>query len=136
MSDIISNPISDNSAASEDPKCYNCGQRIEAPACPDCHGALKLSGCSNVHCVYRTPGDQKLDGEHWYCPTCEDWMGAGCFAAENLSANDLLTILKELIAELRDRHPAGEYCCCGQCERDFVTANRLEQKLKGLLDDE
>lgn len=41
-------------------------------------------------------------------------------------------ILTDLIAELRGRHPAGDYCCCGWCTRDKEAAYRAEARLRDL----
>lgn len=55
------------------------------------------------------------------------------FALKQLHAME--AILTDLIAELRERHPAGEYCCCGWCDRDWKSADCAEARLKGLNDE-
>ena len=44
-------------------------------------------------------------------------------------------ILTDLIAELRARHPAGDYCCCGWCDRDKEAADRAEARLREVSGD-
>lgn len=70
------------------------------------------------------------------CPNSGASMGVcGCVMCEELInenkliKHDLTSILTDLITELRN-HPAGEYCCCGWCDRDRERADRAEARLR------
>ena len=83
----------------------------------------------------------------WGLPGVTHWDGCGeigtpehegCFISmEHQSAPPPeRAILTDLIAELRDRHPGGEYCCCGYCAVDLGLADRAEARLREVSSDE
>ena len=95
---------------------------------------------------HRTVGSHRAwcfnDGEWCYpeselmCPCCHGVLGHEEMWFDPKVGPPERAILTDLIAELRDRHPGGEYCCCGYCAVDLGLADRAEARLREVSSDE